>query len=245
MSKKVYLALTGVCVLLAGLLLLALWFIMVPGLSQLNSLLPLIIGILFTIPVIILLVSLFTVVLAASGVRLPFFAHAFKLINIFFPTVTKRLGRVFKFNKMDVMQSFISLNNDLVKSKIQKVPADRILILTPHCIQFDKCPHKITRNVENCKQCGGCKVGDLLSISERYGCKLLVATGGTLARQMVAEMRPKAIVAVACERDLASGILDVFPIPVIGVYNERPYGPCFNTTASVEKIEDAVREFMQ
>ncbi len=42
------------------------------------------------------------------------------------------------------------------KDKV-KVPANRIMILTPHCIQLDTCVHKITRNVENCHQCGGCK----------------------------------------------------------------------------------------
>ena len=48
-----------------------------------------------------------------------------------------------------------------------------------------------------------------------------------MARQMVKEIRPKAIIAVACERDLTSGIQDVFPLPVIGVLNERPFGPMF------------------
>ena len=125
-----------------------------------------------------------------------------------------------------------------------KVPAERILILTPHCIQRDTCVHKITRNVENCRQCGGCSVGSMLGLAHKYGCKLAVATGGTLARQMVKQARPKAIVAVACERDLTSGIQDVFPLPVLGVLNERPFGPCFNTRVDIDKLEKAILVFM-
>ena len=71
-----------------------------------------------------------------------------------------------------------------------------------------------------------------------------VATGGTLARQVVKTIRPKAIIAVACERDLTSGIQDVFPLPVIGVLNERPYGPCFNTRVDINKVEETIKYFL-
>lgn len=65
-----------------------------------------------------------------------------------------------------------------------------------------------------------------------------------MARQMVKQARPKAIVAVACERDLTSGIQDVFPLPVLGVLNERPFGPCFNTRVDIDKLEEAILVFL-
>ena len=154
------------------------------------------------------------------------------------------LGRLFNIPRSKIEQSFIEVSNNLVMQHKIKVPAERILILTPHCIQRDTCVHKITRNVENCKQCGACSVGDMLALAHKYGCKLAVATGGTLARQMVMQARPKAIVAVACERDLTSGIQDVFPLPVLGVLNERPFGPCFNTRVDKKKLEDAILAFL-
>ncbi|MFN3698586.1 MAG: DUF116 domain-containing protein, partial [Dictyoglomus sp.] len=61
-----------------------------------------------------------------------------------------------------------------------------------------------------------------------------------IARKVVKDIRPDAIVAVACERDLSSGVVDTYPIPVIGILNERPHGPCFNTTVNLKKVEDAV-----
>lgn len=98
---------------------------------------------------------------------------------------------------------------------------------------------------ENCRQCGGCSVGDMLGLAHKYGIHMAVATGGTLARQMVKQIRPKAIVAVACERDLTSGIQDVFPLPVVGVLNERPFGPCFNTRVDIKRVEAAVLDFLE
>ena len=58
------------------------------------------------------------------------------------------------------------------------------------------------------------------------------------------EKRPKLVLAVACERDLTSGIKDCYPLPVIGILNDRPFGPCFNTTVDVRKIDDALSQIL-
>ncbi len=74
---------------------------------------------------------------------------------------------------------------------------------------------------------------------------LSVATGGTLARKVIVEKRPKLVLAVACERDLTSGIKDCYPLPVIGILNERPFGPCFNTVVDVSKIDEALGQVLE
>jgi hypothetical protein len=51
-------------------------------------------------------------------------------------------------------------------------------------------------------------------------------------------------VAVACKRDLTSGIVDSYPLPVLGILNERPYGPCINTVFDLQKVTDAIRHFV-
>ena len=81
-----------------------------------------------------------------------------------------------------------------------------------------------------------------MSLAERFGIEVAVATGGTLARKLIVEKRPRFILAVACERDLTSGIRDAYPLPVIGVLNRRPHGPCFNTSIVVAEVERALDE---
>jgi len=46
---------------------------------------------------------------------------------------------------------------------------------------------------------------------------------------------------VACEGDLTSGIRDCYPLPVLGVLNDRPFGPCYNTSVDLERIEEAIK----
>jgi len=119
------------------------------------------------------------------------------------------------------------------------------LVLLPHCIQDFECQIKITGNVKNCKGCGKCEIKDLIELTDQYQVRIAVATGGTLARRIIVENKPEAIVAVACELDLTSGIQDSYPIPVIGILNERPHGPCINTKVDIQKVKSAILDFLE
>ena len=50
---------------------------------------------------------------------------------------------------------------------------------------------------------------------------------------------------MACDRDLASGIQDTYPLPVYGVLNERPKGPCLDTLVPLDELEQAIVRFME
>ena len=141
-------------------------------------------------------------------------------------------------NPDKAVRSFITLNNEFIIKKIlRKGAPERVLILLPHCIQLNSCAFKITSDIHNCRKCGKCVVADFIRLSERFGFDVFVSTGGTMARKVVVERRPDLILAVACERDLLSGIKDTLALPVLGVLNERPNGPCYNTTVSTEAVE--------
>jgi len=60
----------------------------------------------------------------------------------------------------------------------------------------------------------------------------------------VVERRPRLIIAVACERDLAGGIQDSYPLPVFGITNHRPHGPCYDTEVDLERVEEALNFFL-
>lgn len=174
-----------------------------------------------------------------------FLSHKLRGIvaKILFPFMIL-MGRLFGVSKERVKQSFIELNNHLVRSNHHRTRPNKLLILLPHCLQDFDCQIKITGNIKNCKGCGKCDIKDLNELSDQYQVKMTVATGGTLARRIIVENRPEAIVAVACELDLTSGIQDSYPIPVIGILNDRPNGPCFNTKVDIQKVKDAILDFL-
>ncbi|HBU11927.1 MAG TPA: hypothetical protein DEB31_04145 [Clostridiales bacterium] len=211
----------------------------------------------------------FRVVLTVLGVAAVFTAALF-LLGLFAMTVSSRrgrppgtlrrfllrrmfalypaaiaLGRVFGISKSDAQGSYVDMNNRLVRSLKSSLSGGDIAVLAPHCLQKNTCNLRVTQDVANCAGCGDCDIAALKQLCEKLGAHLVVVTGGTLARNHVKAVRPKAIVAVACERDLSSGIMDVFPIPSLGVKNERPEGPCVNTRVDVAAVEDAICFFLR
>ncbi|NLV91283.1 MAG: DUF116 domain-containing protein [Firmicutes bacterium] len=150
------------------------------------------------------------------------------------------LGRLLAVDRDSIRGSFVQLHNRLAERLPVQVSPDKILLLAPICMQWADCPRKVTVDVTNCVRCGKCRVGKLLDLKDRYGVHVAIATGGTLARKLLKDIRPRAVVAIACERDLVSGLQDTRPLLVIGVTNERPNGPCYNTTVNLELVEQAI-----
>ncbi len=162
------------------------------------------------------------------------------VLKVFYPLLML-LGAFFKGRKENFQRAIIRLNNRLVRG--EGLRTKKILLLLPHCLQTTECDIRLTHNIYNCARCGRCGIRDLIEIADENRLNLFVATGGTLARKIVAEARPEAIVAVACERDLSSGIVDSYPLPALGIANERPFGPCLNTRVDLEKVKEAIRFF--
>jgi hypothetical protein len=243
-QKRIFIGLLVLTCLILFFFIFLLWYVPMVGLNHIHPSLP----------------SIFTATLAAllflmifGGLLLIFtilrgkdifLSHKLRGIvaKVLFPFMIL-MGRLVGVSKERVQQSFIELNNHLVRSQTQRARPRRLLILLPHCIQDFDCQIKITGNIENCKGCGKCKIKELIDLSNQYHVKIAVATGGTLARRIIVENRPDAIVAVACELDLTTGIQDSYPIPVIGILNDRPNGPCINTDVDIQKVKDGISSF--
>lgn len=164
-------------------------------------------------------------------------------LNAVFPEVLF-VGGLFGVDKEKIMRSYAEINNNIVAAKNIKVAPEDILILLPHCLQRSFCARRITTDINNCRRCGKCDISGLIEIAEKFGVKITVATGGTLARKAVKTYKPKVVIAVACERDLTSGIQDVNGMPVFGIVNMRPEGPCYNTRVDLTLVEQAVKNFI-
>jgi len=161
-------------------------------------------------------------------------------LKILYPLLM--LAGSFAKGKKEIYQRLIiDLNNKLIKKENLRVKS--ILLLLPHCLQINECDIRLTFNIYNCKRCGRCGIKDMIQIAEENHLNLFIATGGSLARRIVNEVKPEVVVAVACENDLSSGIADTYPLPILGIPNERPHGPCVNTSVDLEKVKEAIEFF--
>jgi hypothetical protein len=137
--------------------------------------------------------------------------------------MTVWLGERFGISKDRVGSSFIKLNNILTKDFAARVDPKRPLILLPRCL------NKEAKN----------QIMDRLNGESN---KILTVGGGEQARKVIRQYNPSCILALACERDLMSGLKDVAEkIPVIAIPNKRPEGPCKNTHILLEELDDALQ----
>jgi uncharacterized protein len=133
------------------------------------------------------------------------------------------LGTKFGISRDRVANSFIKIHNLLVKSQAGRLNHNMLLILLPRCLR------KEARS-------------EILNRINSDAAKVYTAAGGEEARKAILQYRPSMILAVACERDLISGIKDVAArIPVFALPNKRPEGPCKNTQLALGDLEDVLR----
>ena len=233
------------CVAMVGIAVV-LYLVPYLGFANIHKHLPLIMAIIFAGAVLYMIGGALTLVCTILRGKNLFFNRRIRgvVIRWLFPLLVM-VGKVVGKNKDQVMRAFVTINNQLVLAEARRGPPEKLLILLPHCLQNHDCDMRITVNVENCKGCGKCKIKGLVALSEKYHVAISVATGGSVARRIVVQRRPDMIIAVACQRELTTGIQDTYPIPVFGILNNRPFGPCFDTEVDLERVEEAMTTFLE
>lgn len=180
-----------------------------------------------------------------KGISLPFLNRlAEKSVTFLYPYILQ-LGRMLHITQDKIQRSFIEVNNKLVESRKMQVAPNELLVLLPHCLQNNNCLYRVTGDPYNCHHCGRCVLDPVLNLLVKRQVNVRIVTGGTIARKAVKMFKPKLILAVACERDLSSGIIDSFPIPVWGLLNHRPHGPCYNTSVSIDALNEILNKILK
>ncbi len=243
-EKMTLVGLLGLCAVLVGAVLALIYIVPYYGFSTIFKHLPWIMAILIGgLGALIILSIVLLMIVTIVGHDVPFSKGLRSLAVKNLLPVLVLVGRVVGLRREEVQHAFVAVNNELVMAQCRNGhPPNRILLLMPHCLQDKDCTVKITHTVQNCKRCGKCSIKGLLELSEKYGVSMSVATGGTVARRIVMDTRPDLIIAVACERDLTSGIQDTTPLPVYGIFNQRPFGPCLNTQVALDRVESVLQE---
>jgi len=132
-----------------------------------------------------------------------------------------------RFGKRDwVENAAVKVYDALAIDRGRKVGKGELLLLIPRCLSR-------------------AALDGVLAVAGRYEVPVFVATRGQLARRVIRERRPRAVVAVACERDMVSGLHDVAgKIPVLGLTMTLPAGPCKDAGLDLARLEEWVRAYV-
>ncbi|HEX6105987.1 MAG TPA: DUF116 domain-containing protein [Gemmatimonadales bacterium] len=132
-----------------------------------------------------------------------------------------------RFGRRDwVENASVKVYNALALLRGRKVGRGEMLLLIPRCLSKET-------------------LDGVLRIAGKYEVPVFVATRGQLARRVIRERRPRAVVAVACERDMVSGLHDVAgKVPVLGLTMTLPSGPCKDAGLNLGQLEEWVRAYV-
>ena len=147
-------------------------------------------------------------------------------------------------------ESLMESTSTAAEQLAQIPPAQRILLL-PHCLRDSKkCQATYGPDGLECKACKPtCPINRLRRAAEEAGYGgVCVAPGGSLAVEYVRKHRPRAIVAVACQKELEMGLEEVTKLgqdlgwdaPVAMVIPLLKDG-CVDTQVDVEKALETIR----
>jgi hypothetical protein len=145
----------------------------------------------------------------------------------------------------DMRRAMIALNNFLRRLRPRRVRPDQLLLLFSSCLQRSACECNVRASLANCRRCGGCVVGRLLDLADELGVQAFMATGGRLAAERANDDGVKAIVAVACPKELSAGLRATFPKPTLLLELSTPNGPCIDTEIDFETVRRAVDSFLR
>ena len=138
-----------------------------------------------------------------------------------------RTGELFGVRRDWTGHASVLVYDRLALARRRAVSADELLILIPRCLSREA-------------------LDGVLDIAKRHGVSAFVATRGQLARRVIRERRPKAVVAVACERDMVSGLHDVAGrVPVLGLTMTLPNGPCKDASLDLARMEEFVTKYLR
>jgi hypothetical protein len=131
------------------------------------------------------------------------------------------------FGRRDwVEHAAIDVYNALAERRRRRVGKGELLVLIPRCLSKEA-------------------LDGVLTIAGRYEVPVFVATRGQLARRVIRERRPRAVVAVACERDMTTGLRDVAgKLPVLGLTMRLPNGPCRDAMLDLDLMERWVKSWV-
>jgi len=153
------------------------------------------------------------------------FAERGLLLKTF--TLSARVGEMFGVQRDWTDHAAVAVYDRLAWARDWRVRANEMLILIPRCLSR-------------------AALDGVMDIAKRYDVATFVATRGAYARQAIRERRPKAVVAVACERDMVSGLRDVAGrLPVLGLTMQLPNGPCKDASLDLVKMEEFVRKYLK
>ena len=131
-------------------------------------------------------------------------------------------------------------NRSMIQSYASTQYSERVLLL-PQCLRAKDCPAELGKYGYECQQCGRCSITKIMQQTKDLGYKgTFIMPGGSIAKKILLELKPKASIGVACFQELVMGSFLCEKIGVIGQGVALLRDGCINTIVDMKALKETL-----
>jgi hypothetical protein len=144
--------------------------------------------------------------------------------------------------EQELFQLYVDAKNRSLIESFAATPYNERVVLLPQCLRAKDCPAEIGKYGYECQQCGRCSVAKIMQLTKELGYKgTFIMPGGSLAKKVLVELKPKASLGVACYKELVMGSYLCEKVGVIGQGVELLKDGCINTIVNMKALKEALK----
>ena len=141
----------------------------------------------------------------------------------------------------DLFQLYVKTKNSASREKFASTPYNERILLLPQCLRSRECPAELGEYGYECQECGKCNLKKIIHLTKKLGYKgTFILPGGSIAKKILLEIKPKASLGVACFKELVLGSFLCEKLGVIGQGVALLRDGCVNTIADWKSLNDTL-----
>ena len=142
----------------------------------------------------------------------------------------------------ELLALYVETKNRSMTESFASTPYNERILLLPQCLRAKDCPAEIGKYGYECRQCGRCSIAEIIQVTKDLGYKgVFILPGGSLAKKILVDLKPKASMGVACSKELVLGSFLCEKMGVVGQGFGLLRDGCINTIVDVQRLNEALK----
>ncbi|MFH1367901.1 MAG: DUF116 domain-containing protein [Elusimicrobiota bacterium] len=149
-----------------------------------------------------------------------------------------------KKNNEEKNRKLTEKKNRKMAESFAAIPYTERVVFVPHCMRnIEKCKAKELGSHYICMECGACKTGNISKKSKELGYKAIyILKGGKAVKKLTEELKPKAVLGVACYYEGVMGMDESEKHGLIAQFVPLTRDGCVNTDIELEEVYKALEK---
>jgi len=144
-------------------------------------------------------------------------------------------------DEKDLFQLYVKTKNSASREKFASIPYSERILMLPQCLRSRECPAELGEYGYECQECGKCNLKKIIHLAKTLGYKgIFILPGGSIAKKILLEVKPKASLGVACFKELVLGSFLCEKLEVIGQGVALLRDGCVDTIVDWKSLNDAL-----